>query len=108
MKYNEILKAVLFMNDVENQGIIEIPTEEEKDFDTLLDTLEAIFGEIYEEESLGVETIEWGKKYFWSKNPLCSEDTLRNKNPEQNCYPVPCILCLAANGDEIYIYDIED
>ena len=107
MKYEEILKAVLFMNDVENQGMIEITPEEEKDFDTITETLEAIFGEIDIEESLGMETIEWGKKYFWSKNPLCSEETLR-RNSEQNCYPVPCILCLAANGDEIYVYDIED
>lgn len=106
MKYNEILKAVLFMNEVENQGIIEIPAEEEKDFETLLDTLDAFFGRVDEENSL-IESMQWGKKYFFSKNPLYSEETIKSKNPEQACYPCPCIIYLE-NGSEIYLYDIED
>lgn len=107
MKYEEILEAVLFMNDTENQGMIKIVPENEKDFETILDTLEAIFGEIDEEESIGIDNISWGSKYFWATNPLCSRETLRRSNPEQHCYPVICVLYLK-EGKEINLYEIEE
>ena len=106
MKYSEILKAVLYMEDVKNQGMLEFTKEDEKEFYSILCKLEDIFGDIDEDESW-LENMEWNKKYFYSMNPLCSSDTLSNKNPEMHCYPVPYIIVLK-DGREINLYDVED
>ena len=94
------------MDDVENQGLIEIESEEMKDFETIKDTLEAYFGPI-DEGASWIKGITWGKKYFYSVNPLYSPETLSREKPEQHCYPVPYVLSLE-NGVEINLYDVEE
>lgn len=111
MKYKEILEAVLYMNDVENQGTFEIPEEECKDFETIKGHLEAVFGKIIEDEDEpGVDyaQIEWGKRYFYSYDAcLATAETMR-RGGEQNCLDVDGAILNLENGSTVYVYLLED
>ena len=102
MKRSELLKAVLFMNETENQGTFKL----DKKNGDMCSQLEWKFGPIDWENS-AIEGLEFDKEYFYSYVLLCSEETLSWQG-EQRHYDVPYLLESVDDYGEVYIYDIED
>lgn len=98
MKTKNILKAVVYMNQVDQQGIIEYLFEENGTFES---QLEKYFGEIDWNRSI-VNEPEFDTPYYYSYIDALCDGVDRGGELE-----VDGGILYLVNGEEVYLYKME-